>query len=98
MAMAGRMFPWWAVVFPLLGLVEVVFAKSLPVALVAIGLVGCVFASVQLAEVVAHRLGDLLGSLVLAVSITVIEAGLIVSMMLAGGEPTVARDAIFAAL
>lgn len=94
----GRFLPWWAVVFPLFGIVEVVFARTLPDPVVAAGLIGCVFAAVRLAEVVARRVGDLLGSLILAVSITVIEAGLIVSMMLAGGAPTVARDAIFAAL
>ncbi|WP_027284974.1 calcium:proton antiporter [Rubritepida flocculans] len=94
----GRAFPWWAVAFPALGAVEVAAKGSVPLLLVAAGLIGCVFAAVHHAETVARRLGALLGSLLLAVSITVIEAGLIVSMMLGGAEPTVARDSIFSAL
>jgi Ca2+/H+ antiporter len=44
-----------------------------------------VVAAVHHAEVVAHRVGEPFGTLVLAVAITVIEVALIVSMMLAGG-------------
>jgi Ca2+:H+ antiporter len=94
----GKAFPWWAVAFPVIGAVEIAAKGSVPLLLVAAGLIGCVFAAVHHAETVAHRLGDLLGSLLLALSITVIEAGLIVSMMLGGAEPTVARDSIFSAL
>jgi Ca2+:H+ antiporter len=64
------------------------------------GLIGAVAASVHHAEVVAHRVGEPFGTLVLAVSVTVIEASLILSMMLAGG-PEVAslpRDTIYAAI
>jgi Ca2+:H+ antiporter len=59
-----------------------------------------VLAAVHHAEVVAHRLGDPLGSLVLAVAVTVIEVALIVSMMLAGGadKATLTRDTIFSTL
>src|SRR6187431_2457066 len=53
--------------------------------LIAAFLVGAVLASVHHAEVVAHRVGEPFGSLILAVAVTVIEVGLIVSMMLAGG-------------
>lgn len=93
-----RAFPLWSLAFPAIGLAELLLlAGAVPVALVAAALIGCVFAAVRHAETVARRLGDLFGALVLAVSITVIEAGLIVSMMLGGAEPTVARDAIFSA-
>jgi Ca2+:H+ antiporter len=66
----------------------------------AIGLVGAVFSAVHHAEVVAHRVGEPFGTLVLAVAITVIEVALIVSMMLAGGPATAAlpRDTIFSAV
>ena len=47
--------------------------------LVAIVLVGAVLAAVHHAEVVAHRVGEPFGSLILAVAVTVIEVGLIVS-------------------
>jgi len=98
MAAGGRLFPWWSIAFPAIGAAEIALPDLVPDAVVAATLVGVVFAAVRHAETVAHRLGDLLGALVLAVSITMIEAGLIVSMMLGGAEPTVARDSIFAAL
>jgi Ca2+:H+ antiporter len=44
-------------------------------------LIGAVFAAVHHAEVVAHRVGEPLGTLVLAIAVTVIEASLILSMM-----------------
>ena len=70
------------------------------VALVAVLLAAAVLAAVHHAEVVAHRVGEPFGSLVLAVSVTVIEVSLIVTLMLAGGEEasTLARDTVFAAV
>ncbi len=64
------------------------------------GLVACVLAAVHHAEVVAHRVGEPFGSLVLALAVTVIEVALIVSLMLSGGAATaaLARDTIFAAI
>ena len=63
-------------------------------------LIGAVIAAVHHAEVVAHRVGEPFGTLVLAVAVTVIEVALIVSMMLAGGAGKAAlpRDTIFSAL
>ena len=68
--------------------------------LVAAGLIGAVLSAVHHAEVVAHRVGEPFGTLVLAVAITVIEVALIVSLMLAGGPETtaLARDTVFAAV
>jgi Ca2+:H+ antiporter len=64
------------------------------------GLVACVQAAVHHAEVVAHRVGEPFGTLILALAVTVIEVGLIVSLMLAGGAAaaSLARDTIFAAV
>jgi len=66
----------------------------------ALALIGAVVAAVHHAEVVAHRVGEPFGTLVLAVAITVIEVALIVSMMLAGGPgtATLPRDTIYAAV
>jgi Ca2+:H+ antiporter len=63
-------------------------------------LVGAVFAAVHHAEVVAHRVGEPLGTLVLALAVTAIEAALILSMMMAGGEDmaVLPRDAIYSAV
>ena len=68
--------------------------------LCAAGLVGAVMAAVHHAEVVAHRVGEPFGTLVLAVAVTVIEASLILSMMFTGGEnaAVVPRDTIYAAV
>jgi Ca2+:H+ antiporter len=59
-----------------------------------------VLAAVHHAELVALRVGEPFGTLVLAVAVTVIEVALIVSLMLAGGDATaaLARDTIFAAI
>ena len=70
------------------------------VALIALGLAGSVFAAVHHAEVVAHRVGEPFGTLVLALAVTLIEVALIVSLMAAGGEEAagLARDTVFAAV
>ena len=59
-----------------------------------------VLAAVHHAEVVAHRVGEPFGSLVLAVAVTVIEVALILTLMLSGGDETstLARDTVFAAV
>ena len=70
------------------------------VGLVALVLAGAVLAAVQHAELIAHRLGEPFGSLVLAVAVTVIEVALIVTLMVSGGPKTasLARDTVFAAV
>ncbi|MGD9531921.1 calcium:proton antiporter [Pseudonocardia sp.] len=70
------------------------------VVIVALVLGGAVLAAVHHAEVVAHRVGEPFGSLVLAVAVTVIEVALIVSLMVSGGPETasLARDTVFAAV
>lgn len=63
-------------------------------------LIGSVLAAVHHAEVVAHRVGEPYGTLLLALAITVIEVALIVSLMLTGGPETtaLARDTVLAAV
>ena len=70
------------------------------VVVVALLLAGAVLAAVHHAEVVAHRVGEPFGSLVLAVAVTVIEVSLIVTLMLSGGDEaaTLARETVFAAV
>lgn len=63
-------------------------------------LIAAVLVAVHHAEVVALRVGEPLGSLILAVAVTVIEVGLILTLM-AGGKPeaaSLARDTVFAAV
>jgi Ca2+:H+ antiporter len=63
-----------------------------------LALIGAVVAAVHHAEVVAQRVGEPFGTLVLALAVTAIESSLIVSVMLAGGESNAAlpRDTMFA--
>jgi Ca2+:H+ antiporter len=67
-------------------------------ALLAAALVGAVLLAVHHAEVVALRVGEPFGTLVLAFAVTVIEAGLILSVMLSGAASAgaLARDTVFA--
>src|SRR5580698_11208966 len=60
-------------------------------------LFGTVFAAVHHAEVIAQRIGEPFGTLLLTLAVTVIEVALIATIML--GEkavPTLARDTVFA--
>ena len=63
-------------------------------------LFGGVLTAVYHAEVVAHKIGEPFGTLLLALAVTLIEVALIVSLMLSGGETTagLARDTVFAAI
>ena len=57
-------------------------------ALVAIFLAGAVLSAVHHAEVVASHVGEPFGSLILALAVTVIEVGLIVTLMVSGDGGT----------
>jgi Ca2+:H+ antiporter len=98
------MFPW-TVVVPLLSIALIGVGIVVPVgpvlaSIAGFALIGSVLASVHHAEVVAHRVGEPFGTLILAVAVTVIEVALIVSMMLAGGpdKSALPRDTIFSAI
>ncbi|WP_158890956.1 calcium:proton antiporter [Amycolatopsis anabasis] len=95
----------WTVVVPVIAVVALMLSwgRTLPpvlVAVVALCLAGAVLAAVHHAEVVAHRVGEPFGSLVLAVAVTVIEVALIVTLMADGkpGAASLARDTVFAAV
>lgn len=69
--------------------------------ILALFLMGSVLAAVYHSEIIAHRLGEPFGTLLLAFAITVIEVGLIISIMMgAKGLETItlARDTVFAAV
>ncbi|MCA2265539.1 ionic transporter y4hA [Mycobacterium marseillense] len=95
----------WNVVVPVLAVVVLagIWGEKLGPVLVAVAalfLVGAVVAAVHHAEVVAHRVGEPFGSLILAAAVTIIEVALIVALMTSGGNEaaTLARDTAFAAL
>jgi Ca2+:H+ antiporter len=75
---------------------------SSPIVLMVTALLlgGSVFASVHHAEVLALKVGEPFGAILLAICVTVIEVAVIVSMMLSGveGNEEVARDTVFSAI
>lgn len=75
-------------------------AAGVPVWLIGAVLAGTVIAAVHHAEVIAHKVGEPFGTLTLALAVTVIELGLIVTLMAAAGEgaATLARDTVIAAV
>ena len=98
--------PSWTSVTPLLAAVALAIAwplhpDSAPLlGFLSVLLVAAVLAAVHHAEVVAHRVGEPYGSLVLAVAVTIIEVGLIVTLMVTTDKDTagLARDTVFAAV
>jgi Ca2+/H+ antiporter len=103
---AGTRLSWrsWTVLVPAAAAVALLLSwgRELPywaAGVVAVLIAGAVFAAVHHAEVVAARVGEPFGSLVLAVAVTVIEVGLIVTLMVGEGEKTasLAQDTVFAA-
>jgi Ca2+:H+ antiporter len=97
--------PAWTWLVPALSLGLLIAAAAAGVGpflatLCGAGLIGAVIAAVHHAEVIAHRIGEPLGTIVLAVAVTVIEVSLILSMMMAGGAhtATLPRDTIYAAV
>ena len=97
--------PLWTWLIPVLALgvflvASVTGAGPGLVALCGAALAGAVFVAVHHAEVVAHRVGEPFGTLVLALAVTAIESSLILSMMLSGGQEMaeLARDSLYAAV
>jgi Ca2+:H+ antiporter len=98
--------PIWTWAVPAAALVLVVLQHlALPsglgtvlLALAPLLLGAAVFASVHHAEVIALRVGEPVGSIVLAIAVTVIEVALILSIMLVAkeGSEVLARDTVFA--
>lgn len=93
----------WTIITPLLawalyfsGLINNSGAFQL---IASILLMVSVMSSVHHSEIIAHRVGEPYGTIILAVAITIIEVSIIVSLMLAGGEDasTLARDTVFSA-
>jgi Ca2+:H+ antiporter len=105
MAITAQRIPWWAWAWPLLASIvlglQFFFGSGGPLAAAeSFALIATVFAAVYHAEVVAHRVGEPFGTLVLALAVTIIEVALIVSMMIMGGadKAGLARDTVFAAV
>ena len=98
--------PYWTIICPIIAILALSVAtnyKDNPwfLAFLGVSLISAVLAAVHHAEVVAHKVGEPFGTIILALAITVIEVSLIVSLMMSEpiGKPSVlARDTVFAAV
>jgi Ca2+:H+ antiporter len=94
----------WPIIVPVAAMIVLGLSWQNPVppliaAANAAVLIGAVFSAVYHAEVVAHRVGEPFGTLVLAAAVTVIEVSLILALMGSEGlgSQSLARDTVFAA-
>ncbi|MCL2779751.1 MAG: hypothetical protein FWD73_17300 [Polyangiaceae bacterium] len=93
--------PDWNLIIPAVVLVLALALKGstsvLAGVLLGAALLGGVLTAVHHAEVIAARVGEPFGAVILALAVTVIELGLLVSVMLGKHpEPTLVRDTIHA--
>lgn len=94
----------WTIILPIIAWAIYFFTSDTEntfiLILCGVFLMFSVFSAVHHSEVIAQKVGEPFGTIVLAISITVIEVALIISLMLAGGKETsyLARDTVFAAV
>ncbi|HKS85683.1 MAG TPA: ionic transporter y4hA [Pseudolabrys sp.] len=106
--------PLTSIVFPILAIAFIVLtwlsgydigAQSASVSAVIFStimiiiMLGAVFAAVHHADIIAHRVGEPFGTLILTLAVTIIEVALIESIVLTpDSSPTLARDTVFAVI
>ncbi|HCC7663316.1 TPA: sodium-potassium/proton antiporter ChaA [Klebsiella pneumoniae] len=93
-----------SLVFPVLALAVLFFwgsSQPLPVViainiLALVGILSSAFSVVRHADVLAHRLGEPYGSLILSLSVVILEVSLISALMATGdAAPTLMRDTLY---
>ncbi|WP_437890337.1 sodium-potassium/proton antiporter ChaA [Phytobacter sp. V91] len=93
-----------SLIFPALALAVPAFwgnSQSLPVViginiLALVGILASAFSVVRHADVLAHRLGEPFGSLILSLSVVILEVSLISALMATGdAAPTLMRDTLY---
>ena len=93
-----------SLIFPVLALAALLYwgnSQSLPViigmnALALVGILASAFSVVRHADVLAHRLGEPYGSLILSLSVVILEVSLISALMATGdAAPTLMRDTLY---
>ena len=93
-----------SLIFPVLALAVLLFwgsSQSLPVViginiLALVGILSSAFSVVRHADVLAHRLGEPYGSLILSLSVVILEVSLISALMATGdAAPTLMRDTLY---
>lgn len=103
MSAGWRAFADWNLILPVAACVVLAVVWSQPLgwvlfSLVTALLIAAVLVGVHHAEVVALRVGEPFGTLILALAVTIIELALIGSMMISGASnaSSLARDTVFA--
>ena len=98
-----RLFLQWTIIIPLLAWIlfftNLAEASNVFKVVASVLLILSVMSAVHHSEIVAHRVGEPYGTIILAVAITVIEVSIIISLMLSGGPETIAlaRDTVYSA-
>lgn len=98
-----RLFLQWTIIIPVLAWIlffsNLIDSGDIFKIVASILLILSVMSAVHHSEIVAHRVGEPFGTIILAVAITVIEVSIIVSLMMSGGNETIAlaRDTVYSA-
>lgn len=98
-----RLLLQWTTIIPLLawGLFFSGFVNDAAIFQIIAGfvLILSVMSAVHHSEIIAHRVGEPYGTIILAVAVTIIEVSIIVSLMVSGGSEasSLARDTVFSA-
>lgn len=98
-----RLLLQWTTIIPAIAWIlffsGLIYDSSFFQIIASVLLILSVMSAVHHSEIVALRVGEPYGTIVLAVAITVIEVSIIISLMLSGGEETVslARDTVYSA-
>ncbi|MGV8094654.1 MAG: calcium:proton antiporter [Mangrovibacterium sp.] len=96
-----RLLLQWTTISPVLawGLFfsGLIYESSICQIIASILLILSVMSAVHHSEIIAHRVGEPYGTIILAVAVTIIEVSIIISLMVAGGQEalSLARDTIF---
>lgn len=94
----------WTSVTPVLAWVlffsGLIYNGSIVQIIAGILLILSVMSAVHHSEIIAHRVGEPFGTIILAIAVTIIEVSIIISLMLAGGNDasSLARDTVFSAI
>lgn len=98
-----KLFVQWTVIIPILAWVlffsGLIHNSGLFQVVASVLLILTVMSAVHHSEIIAHKVGEPYGTIILAIAITVIEVSIIISLMISGGQEAVslARDTVYSA-
>lgn len=98
-----KLFFQWTITIPILAWVlffsGLIYDSGFFQVVASILLIGSVMSAVHHSEIIAERVGEPFGTIILAISITVIEVSIIISLMMSEGQgaASLARDTVYSA-